>query len=221
MVATSRLGNVCDVEAYTILDDVLDGQQGTERFISMVAWMRLGAKYWVPLYEEGVLDRKLMGEAFAVLEDVYAWETKVLRGGNVSGKSDCGGTGLSIEEYEYIARRMEPYLVALEAVARRLAKERSDIVHIREFFRLAVTIDQLRDDLVDWREDLSAGRITYITHKCVGRAEEFGVSEGEAFEGYVKLEFKKLLADLRKRAEKEIDSMCKVDKDLFRGLLRV
>ena len=220
--------------SYTLLDGFLDGDFGAYEIIAMQGWTRIGDQYLERMYREYPLMRKPMQKAFIKTEEYYRWEIsdarldkKTITAELNSKTSEKGGTpvicehesqekSLSVEDYNYIAVRMSAYLESLKQLVLYLGLDARIASQIYKYFKNIIIADQLKDDLIDWEDDLKRGILTYVT----GQIAEAGIRRSKQrnyFSTQVEPKVKKEIEQLLQKAAKVMSSI--PDNSLNKELL--
>ncbi len=148
--------------AYTVYDDFLDG----ESMPPLLPAANIAMRQSILLFEKAVDDlafHALVRTTFDNMDQINSWEvtncqflTKdgVVYFGNLPDYGDLHAL------FQRSLSHSLPVIGTLVAAGVPIGSKQSRQVH--EAFRQYLVIRQLSDDLHDWKEDLSTGRITYV-----------------------------------------------------------
>ena len=155
-------------EGYTILDDVLDGQESKENIYSATSLINLAWKYYYkviglfPGFESEIL------LAFNTTDRTYEWEYHYT-------KFDRENLSKIVKynwNYDYIEKRMQPFLIAMKYVPLFLGNRKITSERVYQVFKAKMIIDQLNDDAHDWEEDKKLGIMTYVLWLIYKRSKD-------------------------------------------------
>jgi len=161
-------GNLFAWVAYTIYDDLLDGDGKADLLPAANIAMRTA----VHLFENAVPDNPdfttLVRQTFDKIDSANAWETAhcwfVVQGSTIHiGRIPDYGNLHWL--YERSLSHSLPVLGVLAAAGIPLHEDAGR--HITRAFKDYLIIKQLSDDLHDWKEDLAAGHISYVVAKIL------------------------------------------------------
>ncbi len=140
------LGLFFSWSGYTLFDHILDGQLSSLASAKAQKLVELGWKYLEKLFYFKNFKNEII-EAFLDCDEVYEWEaTKPSK----------------IGSFDYIEKRMQPFLVALKFVPLFLGMNKKIAEKIYKIYKTKMIIDQINDDSHDWEVDLKEGRNTYV-----------------------------------------------------------
>lgn len=146
---------------YTINDEILDQQQPIENIPLANTLIRLSWFYYFKVIDLVPSFQKVIEDAFTICDQHYVWEGKYTH----FTKDNQGEIKRKIKSnwnYNYIANRMQPYLVSMQYLPRLLKIDPRQQEPLYNFFKSQMIIDQLNDDAHDWQEDQEAGILTYV-----------------------------------------------------------
>lgn len=139
--------NVCGWIAYTLFDDCIDKQKRAEQFLpSAPFFYREALRIYAKFFPTNHPFWKTCNTILAIVDNAYAKESLHITSPLIhSGEKSLGHS-----------------LCAVAAVFLSHQDSKQRIACIQKFFLLYLTAKQLNDDLHDWEQDYTGGRITPV-----------------------------------------------------------
>lgn len=149
--------------AYTIYDDILDGDAALDLIGSANTALRLSEAHFRAALPGSRLFEKRLQHTFNLMDQANTWE-QVYALAKVKGNIlSLPGKLPDYAGLDHLAERSLGHALASMGVAELAGKPPETTALLEKFFRHYLIARQLHDDAHDWESDLLAGRLTGVT----------------------------------------------------------
>jgi hypothetical protein len=157
--------------AYTFLDDYIDSDNHRQILLNSTLIPNLVRKGWDNVTEVG-----------KQYPDFQYKLDSALKSTDIHYFSTVKSNGPKVSDISYIESRMKPYLLGMSYIPWFLGTMSSPSDDLYLLFKAFVVIDQLNDDLNDWKDDLVSGGDSYVISLFKGKHQEGSSMDKTLFE---------------------------------------
>lgn len=155
------LANLYGWMAYTIYDDFLDNEPQPSLLGVANLAMRRSLQAFVHALPENRAFQKQVAQTFDAMDGANTWEVTHCRW-TIDSEKLCPGALPNFGDLSQLAAKSLGHTLTPLAVLTATDASPSARRHILTALRHYIIAKQLSDDTHDWKEDLAAGRITYV-----------------------------------------------------------